>query len=172
MILIEPRVIRDDRGFFFEAWNQQAFFQATGQALDFRQDNHSRSVKGVLRGLHYQVPPHPQGKLIRVVMGSIWDAAVDIRRSSTTFGRWAGVELTAENHRLLWIPPGFAHGFITLSDSADVLYKTTDYYSAVHDRSIRWDDPDIAVEWPIGSVPMLSDKDRNAPYLRDADVFP
>jgi dTDP-4-dehydrorhamnose 3,5-epimerase len=171
VVLIEPKVFEDDRGFFFEAWNGQSFESATGLDVDFVQDNHSGSTRHVLRGLHYQVPPVPQGKLVRAVKGSIFDVAVDIRESSATFGKWVGVELTEENREQLWIPPGFAHGFVALSDWAEILYKASGYYSAEHDRSIRWDDPDIGIEWPIDGEPTLSDKDRAAPLLRDAELF-
>lgn len=171
VLSIEPVVHDDDRGFFLESWNRKGFAEHTGVDADFVQDNHSRSRKGVLRGLHYQVAPMAQGKLVRVVQGVIFDVAVDIRRSSETFGRSVGVELSAENHRQLWVPPGFAHGFLALSEVADLLYKTTEYYSSAHDRSIRWDDPDIGIDWPLNGEPVLSKKDANAPYLRDAEVF-
>lgn len=161
VILLEPRVFGDDRGFFFESYNRQAFRDATGVDPDFVQDNHSRSVKGVLRGLHYQLPPKAQGKLVRVTLGEVFDVAVDIRPGSATFGQWVGEVLSAENKRQMWIPPGFAHGFLTLSDSAEFLYKTTDYYSPEHERCIRWDDVNIGVRWPIvmGQQPALSGKD-------------
>jgi dTDP-4-dehydrorhamnose 3,5-epimerase len=168
--LIEPDVFEDQRGFFSESWNRERFAAGVGQDIDFVQDNHSRSARGVLRGLHYQLPPRPQGKLVRVLVGSIWDVAVDIRRSSESFGAWVGMELSAANHRQLWIPPGFAHGFLALTE-ADVIYKVTEYYSREHDRSLRWDDPDIGIEWPLDEKPILSDKDAGAPSLRDAEVF-
>lgn len=171
VVLIEPKVFEDDRGFFFEAWNSRTFESVNELDVDFVQDNHSGSSRHVLRGLHYQVPPVPQGKLVRVVKGSIFDVAVDVRESSATFGRWVGVELTEENRKQLWIPPGFAHGFVALSDWAEILYKASRYYSAEHDRSIRWDDPDIGIEWPVDGEPTLSDKDRAAPLLRDAELF-
>ncbi|WP_119964575.1 dTDP-4-dehydrorhamnose 3,5-epimerase [Simplicispira lacusdiani] len=166
VVLIEPKVFGDARGFFFESFNQRAFNEATGTNHEFVQDNHSRSSKGVLRGLHYQIQ-QPQGKLVRVVQGAVFDVAVDVRRSSPTFGQWVGVELSAENHRQLWVPPGFAHGFLVLSESADFLYKTTDYYAPQHERSIAWNDPQIGVVWPVvhGEQPLLSAKDRAAPLL-------
>lgn len=169
VLLIEPRVFGDARGFFLESWNRKVFADH-GLDLNFVQDNHSRSGKGVLRGLHYQLNA-PQGKLVRVTSGAAFDVAVDMRRSSPHFGRWEGVELTAENHRMLWIPPGFAHGFLVLSDSADFLYKTTDYYAPQWDRGVRWDDPDIAVQWPLQDAPLLSDKDRALPLLKDAETY-
>ena len=159
VILLEPRVFGDDRGFFFESYNRQAFKEATGLDPDFVQDNHSRSVKGVLRGLHYQLPPKAQGKLVRVVSGEVFDVAVDIRKNSPTFGKWVGEVLSAENRRQMWIPPGFAHGFLTLSESAEFLYKTTDYYSPPHERCIRWNDSTIGVAWPLLADPALSAKD-------------
>ncbi len=171
VVLVEPQVYQDERGFFLEAWNRQRLAEALGEDVEFVQDNHSRSTRKVLRGLHYQVPPHTQGKLVRVTSGAVWDVAVDIRATSPTFGKWVGVELTADNHLQLWIPSGFAHGFIALSGVADVLYKASGYYSADHDRSIRWDDPDIGIAWPLDGEPILSDKDACAPYLRDAEVF-
>ena len=172
VLIIETKVFGDDRGFFFESFNQKAFNQATGLQVDFVQDNHSRSARGVLRGLHYQLAPHAQGKLVRVVRGAVFDVAVDIRRSSPTFGRWVGVELSEENHRQLWIPPGFAHGFLTLTDSADFLYKTTAYYAPSHDRCIAWNDPDIGIDWPAtGSEPLLSAKDAQGRPLAQADTF-
>lgn len=171
VVLIEPSVFEDQRGSFFESWNRTSFANAIGEEIDFVQDNQSLSVKGVLRGLHYQFEPQPQGKLVRVVSGSVWDVAVDIRRSSPTFSQWVGVELSAENHRQLWIPPGFAHGFLTLTDRADMIYKVTEFFSPHLDRSIRWDDAEIGVDWPLESEPTLSDKDAAAPYLLDAEVF-
>ena len=176
-LLITPRVFGDDRGFFFESWNQRAFaaaLEADGQpAADFVQDNHSRSSCGVLRGLHYQLPPHPQGKLVRCVLGEILDVAVDIRRGSASFGQWVGARLSAANHQQLWVPAGFAHGFLTLSEHAEVLYKTTDFWSRDCERAIRWDDPQVAIAWPQGqaapapATPLLSDKDAVAPLLAD-----
>ena len=174
--LLTPRVFGDDRGFFFESWNQQAFAaacQAHGQtAPGFVQDNHSRSSRGVLRGLHYQLPPHPQGKLVRCVVGEIFDVAVDIRRSSPTFGQWVGAELSSENHQQLWVPAGFAHGFLTLSENAEVLYKTTDFWSKDCEGGIRWDDPELAIHWPLDSLggiePLLAEKDGKAPLMAEA----
>lgn len=175
VMLIEPRIFGDTRGFFFESFNQRAFNQATGTEYQFVQDNHSRSTKGVLRGLHYQLAPHAQGKLVRCVNGAVFDVAVDIRRSSPTFGQWVGVELSEQNQRQLWVPPGFAHGFITLTDFADFLYKTTNYYAPTHDRGLAWNDPRIAIAWPdLGGAPQLSGKDAVAPELcavDDADLF-
>lgn len=159
VIILEPKVFGDDRGFFFESFNAKAFGEATGLDVSFVQDNHSKSVKNVLRGLHYQLPPKAQGKLVRVVQGEVFDVAVDIRKGSKTFGEWVGVHLSAENKMQFWIPPGFAHGFLTLSDEAEFLYKTTDYYSPAHERCIRWDDPDIGVAWPLEAAPVLSAKD-------------
>ena len=172
VVLIEPTVFRDDRGYFFGSFNQRVFEEAVGQRVTFVQDNHSRSAKGVLRGLHYQLPPHAQGKLVRVTQGAVYDVAVDIRRSSPTFGRWVGAELSADNFRQLWIPPGFAHGFVALADDTDFLYKTTDVWVKSCDRAIRWDDPAIAVDWPLPlAVPRVAAKDAAAPLLRDADLF-
>lgn len=169
--IIEPRVFGDDRGFFFESFNQKKFDDAIGREVNFVQDNHSRSARGVLRGLHYQLPPNPQGKLVRVVAGEVLDVAVDIRKTSSTFGQWVGITLSAENKRQLWIPEGFAHGFLVLSDSAEFLYKTTDYWRKDLERSIAWDDPSIGIEWPAGFSPVLSDKDQCASSLADAEVF-
>ena len=170
VVLIEPKVFGDARGFFFESFNQQAFNEATGTKHDFVQDNHSRSSKGVLRGLHYQIQ-QPQGKLVRVVRGSVFDVAVDIRKSSPTFGQWVGAELTEENQHQLWVPPGFAHGFVVLSESADFLYKTTDYYSPEHERCIRWDDPQLAIAWPsVEAAIQLSAKDQAGSWLAEADL--
>ena len=173
VMLIEPKVFGDSRGFFYESFNQQAFDQATGVHLPFVQDNHSRSRRGVLRGLHYQLPPKAQGKLVRVVRGAVFDVAVDIRRDSPTYGQWVGVELSEENHRQLWIPPGLAHGFVVLSETADFLYKTTDTYSPAHERCIRWDDPAIGIDWPLAAhgiaEPLLSDKDRAGRLLPEAE---
>jgi dTDP-4-dehydrorhamnose 3,5-epimerase len=168
VVLLEPRVFGDDRGFFFESFNRKVFQEKTGVALDFVQDNHSRSAKGVLRGLHYQIQ-QPQGKLVRVVHGEVYDVAVDVRRSSPNFGKWAGFILSGQNRLSAWIPPGFAHGFVVLSDSADFLYKTTDYYAPAAESSIRWDDPEIGIAWPdIGMPFVLSDKDARAPTLAEA----
>lgn len=169
VLVLEPRVFNDARGFFFESFNQNDFEAATGLSRRFVQDNHSRSAKGVLRGLHYQVA-QPQGKLVRVCAGEIFDVAVDVRRRSPTFGRWVGVVLSAENKRQMWIPEGFAHGFLTLSDSADVLYKATDYYAPQHERCIRWDDPALDIAWPGGMTPLLSAKDGNGVSLDDAET--
>lgn len=172
VMLIEPKVFGDARGFFLESFNQQAFNEATGTQYEFVQDNHSRSKKGVLRGLHYQLPPHAQGKLVRVVRGAVFDVAVDVRQGSATFGQWVGAELTEDNHRSLWLPPGFAHGFLVLSDSADFLYKTTNYYAPQSDRGIAWNDPAIGIDWPQLDVALsLSDKDQKAPLLADAELF-
>lgn len=165
VLVLEPRVFGDERGFFLESFNQRAFNEATGLDVQFVQDNHSRSARGVLRGLHYQVPPHEQGKLVRVVRGSVFDVAVDIRRDSPTFGRWVGVELSETNHRQVWIPPGLAHGFLVTSDSADFLYKTTGYYHPNAERAIRWDDRTLGVAWPLEGAPVLSAKDAQAPGL-------
>jgi dTDP-4-dehydrorhamnose 3,5-epimerase len=167
--VLEPNVYRDSRGLFLESWNAQAYTTALGD-VTFVQDNHSRSTKGVLRGLHYQIR-HPQGKLVRVVRGAAFDVAIDLRRSSPHFGKWFGVELSEDNFRQLWIPPGFAHGFLALSEVVDFLYKTTDYYAPAHERCIRWDDPDIAIAWPAGLRIILSEKDRAGALLRDAEVF-
>jgi dTDP-4-dehydrorhamnose 3,5-epimerase len=170
VLVLEPRVYGDSRGFFLESFNAAAFALATGVVADFVQDNHSRSSRGVLRGLHYQLQ-QPQGKLVRVVSGAVFDVAVDIRKSSPTFGRWVGVELTENNQRQLWVPPGFAHGFVVMSESADFLYKTTDYYAPQHERAIAWNDPAIGIEWPAGMQPMLSAKDMAAVALAEAQVF-
>ena len=171
VLVIEPKVFGDARGFFFESFNQRAFEDATGLNVNFVQDNHSRSAKGVLRGLHYQIQ-QPQGKLVRVVRGSVFDVAVDIRKSSLNFGQWVGVELSEDNHRQLWVPPGFAHGFLVTSDSAEFLYKTTDYYAPEFERSIAWDDPAIGVIWPLAGVaPNLSAKDRAGSLLSNAQAF-
>lgn len=166
VLLIEPKVFGDERGFFFESFNQQRFNEATGLKLQFVQDNHSKSAKNVLRGLHYQLPPKAQGKLVRAIAGEVFDVAVDIRKDSPTFGKWVGEILSADNKRQLWIPPGFAHGFLVLSDSAEFLYKTTDYYAPEYERSILWNDPVLAIQWPIGDAPMLSGKDMAAPSIR------
>lgn len=169
VLIIEPRVFGDERGFFFESFNQQAFNAAVGQAIDFVQDNHSKSSKGVLRGLHYQLAPKAQGKLVRVVQGAVFDVAVDIRKGSKTYGQWVGEILSAENKKQLWIPAGLAHGFLTLSDTAEFLYKTTDYYSPEHERCIRWDDPDLNIRWPDAGVPQLSAKDMNGSRFAAGD---
>lgn len=167
VLLLEPRVFGDARGFFMESFNQRSFEAAVGEPVAFVQDNHSRSTRGVLRGLHFQRAPHAQGKLVRVVAGAVFDVAVDIRPGSPTFGRWFGAELSADNHRQLWIPAGLAHGFLVLSESADFLYKTTDYYQPQAEGSLRWDDPDIGIAWPdVGMTPLLSPKDAAAPGLR------
>ena len=172
VILLEPQVFEDERGFFFESFNQQAFERTCGQAPIFVQDNHSRSSRGVLRGLHYQLPPKAQGKLVRVVYGQVFDVAVDIRRGSPTYGNWVGERLSAENKRQIWIPEGFAHGFLTLSDAAEVIYKTTEFYAQELERCIRWDDPVIGIAWPTTpSAPRLSPKDAVAPILGDAETF-
>jgi dTDP-4-dehydrorhamnose 3,5-epimerase len=172
VLVLEPKVFGDERGFFLESFSQRLFDEAVGSHVEFVQDNHSRSVKGVLRGLHYQLPPHAQGKLVRVTQGSVFDVAVDIRRSSPTFGRWVGFELSAQNHRQMWIPPGMAHGFVVTSEIADFLYKTTDYYAPQSEGAVRWNDPAVAVEWPqLGGLPTLSAKDVAAPLLADARCF-
>jgi len=170
LLIFEPKVFGDQRGFFLESYNQRTFQSLTGLSLNFVQDNHSRSGKNVLRGLHYQIQ-QPQGKLVRVTSGKVFDVAVDLRKSSPTFGRWDGVELSGDNHRQLWVPPGFAHGFVVLSEQADFLYKTTDYYAPEHERCIRWDDPDIGIVWPEGIAPLLSGKDQQGLSLKDAEVF-
>ena len=173
VLILEPQVFGDARGFFTESYNRRRFAAATGLNIDFVQDNHSRSARGVLRGLHYQLR-QPQGKLVRVVQGAVFDVALDIRRDSPTFGRWAGVELTADNRRQLWVPAGLAHGFVVLSDSADFLYKTSDYYAPEHERSIRWDDPAIGIQWPLAAhgidTPILSAKDREGLPLAQAEL--
>ena len=168
--ILEPRVFGDARGFFLESWNARAFAIA-GIRAEFVQDNHSRSAKNVLRGLHYQIR-QPQGKLIRVIAGEVFDVAVDLRRSSPTFKRWVGLALSAENKRMAWIPAGFAHGYLVLSDFAEVLYKATDYYAPEHERSIAWNDPDLAIEWPLTGAPVLSAKDAAGARFRDAEVYP
>lgn len=168
VFILQPKVFGDARGFFLESFNQSAFDTAVGQHFDFVQDNHSRSTRGVLRGLHFQKAPRAQGKLVRVTSGAVFDVAVDIRRDSATFGRWVGVELSGDNHRQLWIPPGLAHGFLVLSESADFLYKTTEFYSQPDEGAVRWDDPDLAIAWPdVGETPKLSAKDATAGLLRD-----
>jgi len=170
VLILEPKVFGDARGFFLESYNEKVFREATGLALDFVQDNHSRSGRGVLRGLHYQLK-QPQGKLVRVVRGAVFDVAVDVRRSSPTFGKWVGTELTEDNHRQFWVPPGFAHGFVVLSETADFLYKTTDYYAPAHERCIVWNDPEIGIEWPFGGTPLVSEKDAKGLRWQDAEVF-
>lgn len=170
-LLVRPKVFEDARGHFFESWNFQAFNDTVGQTVEFVQDNHSTSVKGALRGLHYHLEPRAQGKLVRVTRGSVFDVVVDVRRSSPTFGKWFSVDLSEENFKQLWIPPGFAQGSLAMTDSADLLYKVTAYYSPHHERSIRWNDPDIGIEWPLDGEPILSEKDANAPWLKDAEVF-
>ncbi len=171
LLIIEPRVFGDARGFFMESFNARSFCEQTGCDVSFVQDNHSRSGRGVLRGLHYQLP-QPQGKLVRVTSGSVFDVAVDIRKSSPTFGKWVGVELSDDNHRQMWVPPGFAHGFVVLSDSADFLYKTSDYYAPQHEHCIRWDDPSLGIEWPFGDiVPQVSAKDAAGKAFADAQYF-
>ena len=170
VLLLEPRVFGDARGFFFESYNRRAFHKATGVDVEFVQDNHSRSAKNVLRGLHYQIR-QAQGKLVRVTEGEVWDVAVDLRRSSPTFGRWAGFTLSAQSKRMAWIPPGFAHGFVVVSDSADVLYKATDYYAPEHERTLLWSDPALAIRWPLAGTPVLADKDRRGTPLGAAEVF-
>jgi dTDP-4-dehydrorhamnose 3,5-epimerase len=177
VLVIEPKVFGDSRGFFYESFNQEAFNKATGLDVQFVQDNHSRSAQGVLRGLHYQLPPFAQGKLVRCTRGAVWDVAVDIRKSSPTFGQWVGAELTEDNHKQFWIPPGFAHGFIVLSDSADFLYKTTAYYAPTHDRCIAWNDPSLNIDWPLHILQshleklQLSSKDQAGKLFSDADYF-
>jgi dTDP-4-dehydrorhamnose 3,5-epimerase len=171
VLVLEPAVFGDDRGFFLESYNQNRFSEAVRRDVNFVQDNHSRSSKNVLRGLHFQLPPKAQGKLIRAVAGAIFDVAVDMRRCSPNFGRWTGVELSAENKRQLWIPEGFAHGFLTLSDSAEVLYKASDFYSPADEGSVVWNDPTIAIEWPLEGEPLLSGKDAAAPSLATAPAF-
>ena len=172
VLIVEPRVFGDTRGFFTESWNEQSFNKAVGYDVRFVQDNHSCSARGVLRGLHYQLAPHTQGKLVRVVSGAVFDVAVDLRKSSPNFGRWEGVELSADNHRQLWVPPGFAHGFLVLSETADFLYKTTDYYAPQAEGCVRWDDPAIGITWPdVGFAPLLAEKDATAPLLVDAKQF-
>ncbi|WP_028620993.1 dTDP-4-dehydrorhamnose 3,5-epimerase [Pseudomonas sp. Ant30-3] len=170
VLMIEPKVFGDERGFFYESFNARSFNEATGLDVQFVQDNHSRSQKGVLRGLHYQLE-NTQGKLVRVTAGEVLDVAVDIRRSSPHFGKWVAVRLSAENHRQMWVPEGFAHGFVVLSDFAEFLYKTTDYYTPSAERSIRWDDPDLAIDWQLDAAPQLSGKDQVATLFKDADVF-
>jgi len=171
VLIFEPKVFGDERGFFFESFNHQQFEAAIGRSVTFVQDNHSKSSKGVLRGLHYQLAPHAQGKLVRCIVGEVFDVAVDIRKGSSTFGQWAGVHLSAENKRQFWIPEGFAHGFVTLSEIAEFLYKTTDYYAPQYEASIKWDDADIAIEWPFEFQPQLSAKDLQGIGLKNALCF-
>lgn len=171
VLILEPRVFGDERGFFFESFNQKTLAERAGIATPFVQDNHSRSARNVLRGLHYQIR-QPQGKLVRVTAGEVYDVAVDIRKSSPTFGKWVGASLSAENKRMMWVPPGFAHGFLVLSDYAEFLYKTTDYYAPEFERSIAWNDPDLAIDWPLDAEPQLSAKDKAGMALKDAEVFP
>ena len=170
VLILEPQVFGDERGFFFESFNQQKFESLTGVKANFVQDNHSKSAVNVLRGLHYQIQ-QPQGKLVRVVAGEVFDVAVDLRRQSKTFGKWVGVVLSGENKRQLWVPPGFAHGFVVLKDGTEFLYKTTDYYAPQHERCIRWNDPEIGIQWPLAAEPVLSVKDQLGLSLAEADVF-
>lgn len=170
VLIFEPQVFGDDRGFFMESFNARKFHELTGLERNFVQDNHSRSQKGVLRGLHYQIE-NAQGKLVRVTAGEVFDVAVDIRRHSSTFGKWVGVRLSAENKRMLWVPEGFAHGFLVVSDTADFLYKTTNYYAPAHERSILWNDPELGIDWPLDGTPQLSGKDAAGALLKDAEVF-
>jgi dTDP-4-dehydrorhamnose 3,5-epimerase len=170
VLILEPKVFGDDRGFFFESFNQLDFNLVTGLSVQFVQDNHSKSTKGVLRGLHYQIQ-HPQGKLVRVIQGAVYDVAVDLRRSSSSFGKWVGVELSSDNKKQLWIPPGFAHGFVVISDSAEFLYKTTDYWCPEHERSLLWSDATVNIQWPFKGSPQLAAKDASAKALHDADFF-
>ena len=170
VLILKPKVFGDARGFFFESFNARDFAQATGLQVEFVQDNHSKSAKGVLRGLHYQIQ-HPQGKLVRVVQGEVFDVAVDLRQSSATFGQWEGVHLSADNHRQLWVPPGFAHGFVVLSESAEFLYKTTDYWHPEHERSLLWNDPTVGITWPIEGQPLLAAKDAAGKLWAEAEYF-
>ncbi len=170
VLILEPNVFGDERGFFMESYNRRTWLEATGVSLEFVQDNHSRSSRGVLRGLHYQIC-QPQGKLVRVTAGEVFDVAVDLRRSSPTFGEWVGVQLSETNRRMFWVPPGFAHGFLVLSERADFLYKATAFYAPEHERTIRWNDPDIGIVWPQIKEPKLSQKDAEAVYLREAEVY-
>jgi len=170
VIIIEPKVFGDERGFFFESFNKKVFESAAGVTIDFVQDNHSKSTKGVLRGLHYQIK-NPQGKLVRVCSGEVFDVAVDLRKSSPTFGQWVGVLLSAENKRQLWVPPGFAHGFVVLSETAEFLYKTTDYYAPEHERCIKWNDAELAVNWQYTGQPVVSEKDAQGMQFKEADFF-
>jgi dTDP-4-dehydrorhamnose 3,5-epimerase len=170
VLLLEPKVFGDARGFFFESYNARTFLEVIGQQQNFVQDNHSRSAKNVLRGLHYQIQ-QPQGKLIRAILGEVYDVAVDLRRSSPTFGKWVGMHLSAENRRMAWIPAGFAHGFLVLSDVAEFLYKTTDYYAPAHERTLLWNDPALGIPWPMAGEPVLSEKDRAGQLLKGAELF-
>ncbi len=170
VLILEPKVFGDARGFFYESFNARDFAHATGLSVEFVQDNHSKSAQGVLRGLHYQIQ-HPQGKLVRVVQGEVFDVAVDLRKRSATFGQWVGVHLSADNHRQLWVPPGFAHGFVVLSESAEFLYKTTDYWYPEHERSLLWSDPAVGIQWPVTGAPLLAAKDAAGRLLADADLF-
>lgn len=170
VVLFEPKIYGDDRGFFYESFNKKSFDDAVGRDVQFVQDNHSRSVKGVLRGLHYQIK-QPQGKLVRVTSGEVFDVAVDLRKSSPTFGKWVGAYLSAENKHQLWVPEGFAHGFVVLSPSAEFLYKTTDYYAPAYERSLAWNDPAIGIDWPLEDAPTMSAKDQAAALLKNAEVF-
>jgi dTDP-4-dehydrorhamnose 3,5-epimerase len=170
VLLLEPRVFGDARGYFYEAYNRRTFHKATGVDAEFVQDNHSRSAKNVLRGLHYQVR-QPQGKLVRVTAGEVWDVAVDLRRSSPDFGKWTGFTLSAESKRMAWIPPGFAHGFLVVSDAAEVLYKTTDYYAPEQERTLLWSDPALGIKWPLAGAPVMAEKDRHGTPLAAAEVF-
>ena len=171
VLVLDPRVFSDDRGFFLESYNRRVFQEVAGIDVNFVQDNHSRSARNVLRGLHYQLK-QAQGKLVRVVAGEIFDVAVDMRRSSPRFGRWMGIKLSAENKRMLWVPAGFAHGFLALSDSTEVLYKTTDYYAPGHERCVLWNDPDIGIDWPLTGTPLVSEKDGRGVTLKLAETFP
>lgn len=170
VLIFEPKVFGDDRGFFFESFNQRVFEQAVGRQINFVQDNHSRSSQGVLRGLHYQLSPSAQAKMVRCLHGAIYDIAVDIREGSSTFGQWVGVELSAENKKQIWIPEGFAHGFIALKDDSEILYKTNNYYSKENERAIRWDDSQLAIEWPIDPL-IISEKDNQACFFNEAQIF-
>lgn len=171
VLLIEPRIFGDERGYFFESFNERIFAEKTGIRAHFVQDNHSRSQRNVLRGLHYQIQ-QPQGKLVRVVTGEVFDVAVDLRKSSPSFGNWTGTILSAENKRMIWVPEGFAHGFLVLSETADFLYKTTDYYAPEHERCVAWNDADISIKWPLAdNFPTLADKDLSGKRFRDAEVF-
>lgn len=172
VLILEPKVFGDARGFFFESFNEREFRAAIGRDAHFVQDNHSRSSRGVLRGLHYQLPPAAQGKLVRCVAGEVFDVAVDLRMTSPAFGRWTGVHLSADSHRQIWIPPGFAHGFLVLSETADFLYKTTEYYAPEHERCILWNDPELAIDWPLTGAPLISRKDQAGSRLSKAEMFP
>ena len=170
VLVIEPKVFGDERGFFFESFNERVFAESTGVSAKFVQDNHSRSIKNTLRGLHYQIE-QPQGKLVRAVVGEVFDVVVDIRRSSPTFGKWIGICLSADNKKMMWVPPGLAHGFAVLSEHADFLYKTTDYWAPQYERTLMWNDPDIGVVWPITGEPILAAKDKTGKRLADAEMF-